>query len=944
MLSRLSLCLLTLCAAPLAAQIIEYGDAPAPYPTCKHTQITSSQTFSQLCIGWGLTDDAATTNPVPGGIDADGFDDGIEITGLQKGKTATLKVWLYTHISNYDVFGVWADFNADGDWDDTGERIIYQGAGTGGYGQTIGLNTYTFAVPATATGDNVVIRARIWNGGYSSGFAGMGYGGGGSPTSDANGGECSDYRFYYEGDPEIEVESAPTYGTIGLKLNGSTDNRGKFNQGVSNSINWKIYNRASTNPLTISAITLTNRVNCGTSWMFSGPLNIAASAGYTLSIPITPSARRFSFDLNITSNDTTGGESPYVIHFNGGCGMGGTYVINNAGGADFDDIGEAFDEIEFCGLNSAVTLTVKEGTGPYQSDHSYGLGMSNGVTAVPNAPVYSYSGTGSTSSPQITIQAATGENPVVEGSGSEFRYLWQGNYFATISVGCPGVVIDGLELRNGTDFGIVTFANSTYNMTNAGLTIRNCRIHGYSKGPGIAVLDSGSDMLIENNLLYDCALGQTTVMYGFSTGTANVLNGVITFWRSSGATTTVRNNTVLLTNAQAGTGKPACCFASTYGWINELYGNVFVQLTAGYGAIYIHNNGDEPALCNYNCWHTGTGAMFYQGLSSSYTDFASWQATGRDAQGTGADPLLVSTSAPFDLHLQTGSPCINLVGMSTVSTDIDGDARPQGSAPDAGADEWYPGVPQLAITGVTGGAINFGNQDASSGPTAQVTITLTSNGTAPVVIGTPTLAGADAGDFVLDTSGLALSINPGNATTFRIAFDPVMVGIKAATLTFTHNDGSFASPFVISLSGVGTSASTVIITTPSPLPQAYLGLAYNQTLAAAGGNGSYTWTMESGALPAGLALSAAGAITGTPTATGSFNFTVRATDGVGVFGTQAYTLSVIVAPGAGVTGGGGGGGGGGGCAAHSAGSGQAGALALWLLALAGLPLLRRRRQ
>ncbi len=938
MLSRLALCLLPLLAAPLMSQIIDYGDAPAPYPTCKHTQITSQQSFSQLCIGWGLTDDSGTTNPVPGGIGADGYEDGIEITGLQKGKTATLKVWLYTHISNYDVFGVWADFNNDGDWDDTGERIIYEGAGTGGYAQNIGVNTYTFAVPAGATGNSVILRARIWNGGYSSGFAGMGYGAGGSPTSDANGGECSDFEFFYEGDPEIEVESAPTYGTAHVKPSGSSDERGKFNQGASNSINWKIYNRASTNPLNISAISLTNLVSCTSSYSLGSPFNVAAGGGYTLGIPVTPSARRFSFDLSITSNDTTGSESPYIIHFSGGCGMAGSYIINNSGGADFADIGQAFDEIEFCGLNAAVTLTVKEGSGPYQSNASYGLGMSNGISAVPNAPVYAYAGTGSGGAPMVTLKAASGEHPVVEGSGSEFRYLWQGSYFATISIGCPWVTIDGLELRNGTDFGIATFANSTYGMSNDGLVVRNCTIHTYSKGAGIAVLDSGTNMLIENNFLYDCSLGQTYVMYGFSTGTANVINGVITFWRSNGSNTTVRNNTVLLTNAQAGTGKPACCFASTYGWINECYGNVFAQLTPGYGTIYIHNNGDEPALCNYNCWYTGTGAVFYQGLSSSYSTFASWQAVGRDAQGTNADPMLVSTSAPFDLHLQTGSPCVNLVGMATAATDIDGDARPQGSAPDAGADEWYPGVPMLSITGVSGAAINFGNQDAAQGPTAQVTITLASNGTAPVVITAPMLSGADSGDFVLDTTGLSLTINPGNSTEFRLAFDPVLIGIKGASLSFTHNDGSFASPFTISLSGVGTSASSVIITTPSPLPQGYRTVAYSQALAAAGGNGSYSWALDSGALPAGLSLSSSGVISGTPTATGNASFTVRATDGVGVIGTQAYTLVITTVPGGGAgNGGGSGGGGGGGCAAG------AGLNVLWLLGVFALPMLRRRR-
>jgi hypothetical protein len=129
----------------------------------------------------------------------------------------------------------------------------------------------------------------------------------------------------------------------------------------------------------------------------------------------------------------------------------------------------------------------------------------------------------------------------------------------------------------------------------------------------------------------------------------------------------------------------------------------------------------------------------------------------------------------------------------------------------------------------------------------------------------------------------------------------------------------------------------VVVVSGPALPQGYLGVAYSQALAATGGTGVYAWALESGALPAGLVLSPSGQITGTPTVTGSFAFTVRATDSVGVFGTQALTLNVTIAPGAGVGNGGGGGGGGGGCTATAAGHG------LWLLALAGLPLLRRRR-
>ena len=70
------------------------------------------------------------------------------------------------------------------------------------------------------------------------------------------------------------------------------------------------------------------------------------------------------------------------------------------------------------------------------------------------------------------------------------------------------------------------------------------------------------------------------------------------------------------------------------------------------------------------------------------------------------------------------------------------------------------------------------------------------------------------------------------------------------------------------------------IVTASPLPGGSLANAYSRTLAATGGLAPYSnWTVTAGALPAGLSLNAAtGAISGTPTATGTFNFTVRVRD------------------------------------------------------------------
>ncbi|MEG2817291.1 MAG: autotransporter domain-containing protein [Comamonas sp.] len=82
------------------------------------------------------------------------------------------------------------------------------------------------------------------------------------------------------------------------------------------------------------------------------------------------------------------------------------------------------------------------------------------------------------------------------------------------------------------------------------------------------------------------------------------------------------------------------------------------------------------------------------------------------------------------------------------------------------------------------------------------------------------------------------------------------------------------------------------------LAGAAVNAAYSQTVTASGGTAPYAYAISAGSLPAGLTLSSGGVLSGTPTAGGSFNFTVRATDsstGAGpYFGTRAYTLAVGV--------------------------------------------------
>ena len=80
------------------------------------------------------------------------------------------------------------------------------------------------------------------------------------------------------------------------------------------------------------------------------------------------------------------------------------------------------------------------------------------------------------------------------------------------------------------------------------------------------------------------------------------------------------------------------------------------------------------------------------------------------------------------------------------------------------------------------------------------------------------------------------------------------------------------------------------------LPNGTVGIAYNQTVTAVGGNGSYTFSVTAGSLPAGLSLNAAtGAITGTPTTAATSNFTITATDGLGATGARAYSVTINAA-------------------------------------------------
>jgi hypothetical protein len=94
---------------------------------------------------------------------------------------------------------------------------------------------------------------------------------------------------------------------------------------------------------------------------------------------------------------------------------------------------------------------------------------------------------------------------------------------------------------------------------------------------------------------------------------------------------------------------------------------------------------------------------------------------------------------------------------------------------------------------------------------------------------------------------------------------------------------------------LGPPGCPVIGIQPAPLPAATQGIAFNQQLTGSGGAAPYTFTLRSGTLPAGLSLTAAGLLSGTPSTPGAPAFTIRATDVNGCFQEVAYVFTVLAA-------------------------------------------------
>jgi hypothetical protein len=109
------------------------------------------------------------------------------------------------------------------------------------------------------------------------------------------------------------------------------------------------------------------------------------------------------------------------------------------------------------------------------------------------------------------------------------------------------------------------------------------------------------------------------------------------------------------------------------------------------------------------------------------------------------------------------------------------------------------------------------------------------------------------------------------------------------------------------LSGTSTQTESVgVVAGPSITSSAFgdgeVGVAYSVTPSLSGTTGPYAWSVTNGSLLTGLTInSATGTVSGQPTASGSFSFTLVATDALSGTSTQSETVNIVAAPTVGVS-------------------------------------------
>ena len=591
-------------------------------------------------------------------------------------------------------------------------------------------------------------------------------------------------------------------------------------------------------------------------------VTITGTTANTVTISGTPT-QVGSFNLNVSATDSSTGNGPYTV--------GEAFTLTVAGPTlALTPPAGSFNPAY--GAPYSQTFTASGGTGPYTYAATGSL-----------PPGVTFSGdtlSGTPTVPGTYAFTITATDTGTTGAGAPFTIAQ--NY--TINISPPTIVVNPATLPNPTA-GVFYGQNLT---ATGGVGTHSLAITSGSLPSGLGTVPLSSAMGI---------IGTT-----YEVGTFNF---TVTATDANGQTGS-RAYTLVI-------AAPTLTMTPAPGTLNAPYGAAFSQAftaSGGSNSFSYAITGTLPAGLSFS-GNTITGTPTVPG---SYPITI-----------TATDTLLTGAGAPFSIAhnytIDVPAPTI-VVNPAALPDPVAGTAYNQVVSASGGVAPYT-----LALTaGALPTGITLGSGGALSGTSFEVgtfsfTVTATdANGQTgstayTVTIAAPVLTMTPAAGTLTATYGAAYS------QTFTASGSPgpytyALTGTLPAGLTFSGNTisgtptvpGSYAititatdtvltgagAPFSIAQNYTIDVPAPTISVDPATLPDTTAGLAYSQALTANGGVGPYTFAVTAGALPNGLTLSSGGALSGTTTTSGTFNFTVTATDTYGQTASRAYTVVVAV--------------------------------------------------
>ncbi|MCU7647184.1 putative Ig domain-containing protein [Pseudomonas piscis] len=308
---------------------------------------------------------------------------------------------------------------------------------------------------------------------------------------------------------------------------------------------------------------------------------------------------------------------------------------------------------------------------------------------------------------------------------------------------------------------------------------------------------------------------------------------------------------------------------------------------------------------------TATGTSITYTPTAGYSGSDTFAYTATNASGTSSPATVILTVSAPTLVITPASFTNGTVGTAYSTTlSTSGGSAPyaysitSGSLP-AGLN-LNPSTGTISGTPSASGSSNLTiTSTDNNGATGSKAYTLQINGLAPIAnsVSATVAANSSSNSITLNiTGGAATSVAVSTAATHgtatatgtSITYTPTAGYSGSDTFAYTATNASgTSSPATVTLTVTAPSLSI----NPATLGAGTSGTAYSAVLSSSGGSAPYTYSITSGSLPSGLSLNTlTGAISGTPTASGTSNLTITSTDSNGATGSRAYSISISAVP------------------------------------------------